>query len=226
MGHGLTRGFSIFLAPPGEPQPAEEPDTENVPPPSQAATGGLATPEKQHPLRSSLASNRLALASPANVPSGVRRVTLAAPTAFEAGALSSDEALKAEPETTTAAASDATAREAMLQEDFIPGLTYEYFAGAFEELPNFDELKPSQSGVTPLCSLQTLIESGVIPTEPRSGPCLVGEKDGGGADGEAGEGGKRKCIGKNERREGAPNPPCLLPPSEQDLSSMPTLPCG
>lgn len=98
------------------------------------------------------------------VPAGVRRVKQAENSSGGVDALQL--ALEAEGSTT---ASDTNARESMLQEDFIPGLTYEYFSGTFEELPNFDELKPSQSGVTPLCSLQTLVESGIISTEARAG---------------------------------------------------------
>jgi hypothetical protein len=48
-------------------------------------------------------------------------------------------------------------------DDCIPGLTYEFFAGSFDMLPNFDELaKPTQAGITPLCSLQALIDAQII----------------------------------------------------------------
>jgi hypothetical protein len=102
------------------------------------------------------------------VPAGVRRVRPEDNSSAGVDALQL--ALEAEDKLSrSTTASDTNARGSMLQEDFIPGLTYEYFSGTFEELPNFDELKPSQSGITPLCSLQTLVESGIISTEARAG---------------------------------------------------------
>lgn len=49
------------------------------------------------------------------------------------------------------------------QDDYLPGLTYEYFAGTFDNLPHFEELaRPTQSGITPNCSLKALMEAQVI----------------------------------------------------------------
>lgn len=119
------------------------------------------TPEKPLAMRRSTAA-AAAIASPATVPAGVRRVQLGSTPTFVASTFDSASG-------TAAPATGTTIAQSMLGDDFIPGLTYEYFPGTFESLPNFDELKPSQSGITPHCALQSLIDAGVVTAAPNQG---------------------------------------------------------
>eukprot|EP00730_Choanoeca_flexa_P015135 TRINITY_DN6873_c0_g1_i1.p1 TRINITY_DN6873_c0_g1~~TRINITY_DN6873_c0_g1_i1.p1 ORF type:complete len:511 (+),score=131.09 TRINITY_DN6873_c0_g1_i1:21-1553(+) len=60
--------------------------------------------------------------------------------------------------------SSAAVREA----DLVQGMTFEYYTGTFDELPNFDALTPVDSGVVSGPCLRTLTEAGILRTNHSS----------------------------------------------------------
>ena len=46
--------------------------------------------------------------------------------------------------------------------DLTSGLTFEYYTGTFEELPQFDDLSPVDTGVVPSPCLKSLHDVGIL----------------------------------------------------------------